>query len=125
MPYLIPRHPSIVILFSAMLFLLAAVACGSSAEPVIVEKEVVREVVKEVPIFKEVIKEVPKEVIIEKEVIKEVIKEVLVFATPLPVAPAAVARAGGPSGTLTVSLENLGAQVTDPILQSRDRKSVV
>ncbi len=119
MSYPKPRHPSIVILFSAMLFLLSAVACGSSAEPVIVEKEVIREVVKEVPVVKEVIKEVPKEVIIEKEVVKEVVKEVLVFATPVPVAPAAVARTGGPSGTLTVSLENLGAEVTDPILQSR------
>ena len=59
MSYPIPRHPSIVILFSAMLFLLSAVACGSAAEPVIVEKEVVREVVKEVPVIKEVIKEVP------------------------------------------------------------------
>ena len=78
MSYPTPRHPSIVILFSAMLFLLSAVACGSSAEPVIVEKEVIKEVVKEVPVVKEVIKEVPKEVIIEKEVVKEVEKAYVV-----------------------------------------------
>ena len=34
-----------------------------------------------------------------------------------PVAPAASSSA--PTGTMTVALENLGAEVTDPILQSR------
>lgn len=62
--------------------LLFAVACGSSAEPVVVEKEVVKEVIKEVPVIKEVI--------VEKEVIKEVVKDVIVFATPALVAMASI-----------------------------------
>ena len=114
-----PGNLRVLVFFPVILLMLFAAACGSSAEPVIVEKEVVREVVKEVPVVKEVVKEVPKEVIVEKEVVREIVKEVVVVATPVPVAPAAVRRQGGPSGTLTVSLENLGAEVTDPILQSR------
>ena len=43
-------------------------ACG--------EKEVVKEVIKEVPVEKEVVKEVVKEVPVEREVVKEVVKEV-------------------------------------------------
>ncbi len=59
------------------------VACGSTAaEPVVIEKEVVKEVIKEVAVEKEVIKEVPKEVVVIKEVVKEVIKEVPVTAAP-------------------------------------------
>ena len=87
---------------SLMLSLALVLACGSSApaEPVIVEKEVVREVTKEV--------------VVEKEVTKEVV----VIATPVPPVQSVV-RAGDPTGTLTVSLENLGAQTTDPILQTR------
>ncbi len=70
------------IFYAPFLFvLLFSVACGSSAEPVVVEKEVVKEVIKEVPVIKEVIKEVPKEVIVEKEVVKEVEKQVVVIAT--------------------------------------------
>lgn len=84
------------------LSLALVLACGGSApaEPVIVEKEVV--------------KEVTKEVVVEKEVTKEVV----VIATPVPPIQSVV-RAGDPTGTLTVSLENLGAQTTDPILQGR------
>ena len=84
------------------LSLALVLACGGSApaEPVIVEKEVV--------------KEVTKEVVVEKEVTKEVV----VIATPVPPIQSVV-REGGPTGTLTVSLENLGAQTTDPILQTR------
>ena len=84
------------------LSLALVLACGGSApaEPVIVEKEVV--------------KEVTKEVVVEKEVTKEVV----VIATPVPPIQSVV-RAGDPTGTLTVSLENLGAQTTDPILQTR------
>ena len=59
----------VLVFFPVILLMLFAGACGSSAEPVIVEKEVVREVVKEVPVVKEVVKEVPKEVIVEKEVV--------------------------------------------------------
>jgi ABC-type transport system substrate-binding protein len=63
------------VLYAPFLFVLMfAVACSSSApaEPIVVEKEVIKEVVKEV--------------IVEKEVIREVQKDVLVFATPAPVA---------------------------------------
>ena len=71
----------------ALLFTVAVIAaCGGTApaEPVIVEKEVIKEVPKEIVVEKEVVKEVPKEVVVEKEVVKEVvvekeiIKEVLV-----------------------------------------------
>ncbi len=73
--------------FLALSLILAIiVACGGTApaEPVVVEKEVIKEVPKEIVVEKEVIKEVPKEVVVEKEVVKEVvvekeiIKEVLV-----------------------------------------------
>ena len=41
-----------------MLLLLIAAACGgTAAEPIVVEKEVVKEVIKEIPIIKEVVKE--------------------------------------------------------------------
>ena len=77
-----------------VLALLFVVACGGTApaEPVVVEKEVIREVEKPVVVEKEVIKEVEKPVIVEKEVvkevevIKEVVKEVLVEPTVAPVA---------------------------------------
>ena len=72
------------VLYAPLIFiLLFAVACGSSAEPVIVEKEVIKEVIKEVAVIKEVIKEVPTEVIVEKEVVKEVYRDVMVIATPV------------------------------------------
>jgi|JTFO01.1.fsa_nt_gb hypothetical protein len=45
-------------------------------------KEVPKEIIKEVEVEKEVIKEVPKEIIKEVEVEKEVIKEVEVFKCP-------------------------------------------
>ena len=61
------------------LLLMIGLACGGPvAEPVVVEKEVVKEVIKEVVVEKEVVKEVPVEVVVEKEVVKEVIKEVVV-----------------------------------------------
>ena len=93
------RNKKAVIYAPLIFILLFAVACGSSAEPVIVEKEVVKEVVKEVPVIKEVIKEVPKEVIVEKEVVREVVKQVVVIARPT-AAPA-------PTGTEGRGLELL------------------
>jgi len=80
------RRPKAIIFTPLILLLLFIIACGSSAEPVVVEKVVVKELIKEVPVVKEVIKEVPVDVIVEKEVIKEVIKEVqiVVVATPAP-----------------------------------------
>ena len=82
------------VLFTPLLLvLLFATACGSSAEPVVVEKEVIKEVIKEVPVIKEVVKEVTKEVIVEKEVVKEVYKDVMVIATPAPAPASAKERA--------------------------------
>lgn len=90
-----------VIIVGPLLFALAfIISCGgTAAEPVVVEKQVIveKEVIKEVPVDKivvvkeevirEVVKEVPveviKEVVVEKRV--DVIKEVVVVATPIPV----------------------------------------
>ena len=54
------RSPKALVLTPIVLLLLALVACGSTvpAEPVVVEKEVIKEIIKEVPIEKEIIKEV-------------------------------------------------------------------
>ena len=83
------RNPQLLILTPLTLMLLFALACGgTAAEPVIVEKEVPKEVIVE----KEVVKEVPKEVIVEKEVVKEVVKEVIVIATPAPAPAKAMER---------------------------------
>ena len=87
------RNKKAVIYAPLIFIMLFAVACGSSAEPVIVEKEVIKEVVKEVPVIKEVIKEVPKEVIVEKIVVREVVREKLVVATPAAKAPVKAAPA--------------------------------
>ena len=64
------RWGFLVTVFAAVV-LLAAVACGAGAEPVVVTEEVIKEVTKEVVVEKEV----PKEVVIEKEVTKEVVVE--------------------------------------------------
>ena len=110
-------NPKVIVSGSLLLLLIVAMACGADATPtpVVIEKEVVKEVVKEVevikevPVEKEVIKEVEvvKEVLVEKEVVKEVevikevpvekevIKEVevvkevevIVVATPTPTPP--------------------------------------
>ena len=78
--------PKILIYVSLLLLLSLAVACGgTSAEPQIIEREVIveKEVIKEVPVEKqvivreEVIREIIKEVPVEKEVIREVIREVI------------------------------------------------
>ena len=95
------------LLFTPLLVLLVVgVACGSSApaEPIVVEKEVVKEVIKEVVVEKEVIKEVPVEVVVEKEVVKEVIREVpvIVLATPPVGIPTAVPAAAAQLGEVTV-----------------------
>ena len=94
MRYPLPRHFYQLAITTLMLALLFVVACGGTApaEPVVVEKEVIKEVEKPVVVEKEVIKEVEKPVIVEKEVvkevevIKEVVKEVLVEPTVAPVA---------------------------------------
>jgi len=67
-----------------ILLALSAISCARDPTPVIVEKEVIREVVKEIPVIKEVIIEVEKPVIVTKEVVREVVIEVIVTATPPP-----------------------------------------
>ena len=73
-----------LIIVSLLAVLAATVACGADATPapVVVEKEVPIEVIKEVPVTVEVpvevIKEVPKEIIQQVEVIKEVPVTVIV-----------------------------------------------
>ena len=106
---------------SLLLSLALVVACGGTAEPQVVE--VTRVVTEQVEVEKvvteqvEVEKVVTEQVEVEKEV--EVIKEVLVVATPVPPVESVVRAQAEPTGTLTVALENLGAQTTDPILQTR------
>lgn len=95
-----------VFYFPLLFVLLFSVACGSSAEPVVVEKEVVKEVVKEVPVVKEVIKEVPKEVIVEKEVVKEVEKQVVVIATSVP--QASSPQSAKPVGGINYGIKESG-----------------
>ena len=58
---------------------LAAMACGGDdPETIVIEKEVIVEVEKQVVVEKEVVVEVEKEVVVEKEVLVEVEKEVVV-----------------------------------------------
>ena len=101
-----PRNKKSIFYAPFLFALLLSVACGSSAEPVVVEKEVVREVVKEVPVIKEVVKEVSKEVIIEKEVVKEVEKQVVVIATSVPLASSP--QSSKPTGILRIANKDLG-----------------
>ena len=111
-----PRLPmSHAVVWIPLLVILAvAAACGgAAATPVVVEKEVIREVEKEVVVEQEVIKEVPKEVVVEKEVIKEVEKEVVVVATATPAAMADGA-AMKPSGSLNIGQSSLGTFIFHP-----------
>ena len=64
----------------ASLPLLLAAGCGPAqpAEPIIVEKVVVKKIIKEIPVVREVPVEIIKEVVVIKEVPVEVIKEVVV-----------------------------------------------
>ena len=69
------RNPKVIIFTPLVLLFLALAACGgTAAEPIVVEKEVI----KEIPIEKEIIKEVPVTRIVEKEVIKTVEKSLVV-----------------------------------------------
>ena len=86
--------PKWLVLTPLLLLLLAmGIACGDdvAVTPIVIEKEVVKEVPVEVVVVKEVVKEVPVEVVVEKEVVKlvEVVKEVIVVATPTPTPPSA------------------------------------
>ena len=122
MSYHWKKDTRVLIFRLLMLILLFAVACGSSAEPVVVEKEVIKEVVKEVPVVKEVIKEVPKEVIIEKEVVKEVVKQVVVIATAVP--QASSPQSSKPKGVLRIALDEIGPPKWIPKLQGAPQNSI-
>ena len=77
---------------------LVAAACGgddATPTPIIIEKEVIKEVEVQVEVEKEVIREVE----VEKEVVREVIKEVEVTPTPTP----------GPTATPTTNPTTLEA----------------
>ena len=96
-----------------ILILAIAAACGgTAATPVVVEKEVIKEIEKEVVVEKEVIKEVEKQVIVEKEVIKEVEKEIVVVATPMP--SGAASGAMQPAGELNIGHSSLGTFIYHP-----------
>ena len=70
-----------LVLFFCVSLVLAVVglACGTAAAPIIVEKEVVREVPVDRVVVKEVVKEVPVVKVVEKEVVKVVEVEVPKF----------------------------------------------
>ena len=77
-------RPRVLILAPVLLLLVIAMGCGgTAAEPIVVEKEVIKEIIKEIPVEKEVIKEVLTEVVVEKEVVKEVVVEVVATAVPV------------------------------------------
>ena len=103
-----PRTPvsKALIWIPLILILAIAAACGgTAAAPIVVEKEVVKEITQEVIVEKEVIKEVPVEVIVEKEVIKEVIKEVV--ATPVSEAMAS-GESMKPAGSINYGVKETG-----------------
>jgi len=104
--------PKFLIFTPLVLLLMALAACGgTSAEPIVVEKEVIKEIIKEVQIEKEVIKEVPVTKIVEKEVIKTVEKSYVVTRA----APTAVPKA---AQTGKVVLDKLIAVLATPTKQS-------
>ena len=86
------RNLKLAIVTPFLFALLFVVGCGgTAAEPIIIEKEVIKEVpvekqvvVKEI-VIKEVVREVPVEVIKEVVVEREVIRQVVVAATAIPV----------------------------------------
>ena len=68
--------PRALILAPVLFLLVIAMGCGgAAAEPIVVEKEVIKEIIKEIPIERQIIKEVLTEVVVEKEVLKEVVVE--------------------------------------------------
>ena len=73
---MVRRIGRFALLFYVSVMVLVLAACGAEApaQPVVVEKEVVKEVEKPVIVEKEVVKEVEKPVMVEKEVVKEVEK---------------------------------------------------
>jgi len=93
-----------------LIFLALIIACGGAAsDPIVVEKEVIKEVEKQVVVEKVVVKEVPVEVVVEKEVVKEVVKEIVVLpptaSANRPSAPGSDAK---PAGILRIANKDLG-----------------
>ena len=107
------RNPKTIIFAPLLLTLALIMACGgTAATPIVVEKQVIKEVIKEVVVEKEVIREVIKEVPVDRIVEKEVIKRVVVVATPLPKVIVPVKSAG----TLNVGQKELGIYQAHPRL---------
>ena len=76
--------PRALILAPVLFLLVIAMGCGgAAAEPIVVEKEVIKEIIKEIPIERQIIKEVLTEVVVEQEVLKEVVVEVVATAVPV------------------------------------------
>ena len=121
-----------VFMFVLAIGLVAAMACGDdeAAAPVIVEKEVIKEVEVPVIVEKEVVKVVEKEVPVEVEKIlevevpviveKEVIKEVILIATPTPTPKPAAVEAGrlgpGPRVTIAWNVSNRRTSTTGDVM---------
>ncbi|MCH8349727.1 MAG: hypothetical protein IIB29_05685 [Chloroflexi bacterium] len=113
------KAPKVILITSLSLLLLAILACGgTAATPIVVEKEVIKEVIKEVVVEKEVIKEVPVEVIVEKEVIKEIIKEVVIAAPRSEFVITAVPREAKKAQTGKLATDKLVAVLQTPTKQS-------
>ena len=88
------RFKTPTILGSTLLILLLTFACGgTAAEPVVVEKEVVKEVIKEVPV--------------EKVVVQEVVKEVVVTPAPKATTESAAPTKFGPRGVFNYGYRGL------------------
>ena len=85
MHYSVKSKATLALVGLVAALLLVVMACGSS-DPIIVEKEVVKEVPVEVVVIQEVVKEVPVEVVVEKEVVRIVEQQVVVVVevTPAP-----------------------------------------
>ncbi len=113
------KTPKVILITSLSLLLLAILACGgTAATPIVVEKEVIKEVIKEIVVEKEVVKEVPVEVVVEKEVIKEVIKEVVVAAPRSKFVITAVPREAKKAQTGKLATDKLVAVLSVPTKQS-------
>ena len=116
------RHNLLAVTGLILTLAFIAACGGTSATPVVVEKEVVKEVIKEVAVEKEVVKEVLKEVVVEKEVVKEVVKQVVQVATAVP--QASSPQSAKPVGTLRIALDEIGPPKWIPKLQGAPQNSI-
>jgi len=117
-------HDKGMALVPLLLALAFIISCGPAAEPVVVEKEVIKEVIQEVVVEKEVVKLVPVEKVVVREVIrevpveKEVIKEVIATATPIRTSVSPAVSAATPGGILNTWM-NSGTETFDLMQQGR------